>query len=169
MQFRVLLFLASIFIFFGCKNAKEEIKAEVESNTQIVPEDSNPLYQDLEGNAIALSDYKGKKVFLNYWATWCAPCIEEMPDLLLLKDHLEKENFIFLLASDQSVKKIRDFKSDRGFDFQFIKFNGAYVEQKIHALPVTLVFNEVGEQVARFDGATSWNTPEIIEQLKNIQ
>lgn len=169
MQFRVLIFLASVFIFFGCKNAKEENKANVESNTQVVPQDSTALYQDLEGNPIVLSDYKGKRVFLNYWVTWCAPCIEEMPDLLELKGNLEKENYIFLLASDQSIKKIQNFKSDRGFDFHFIKYNGTYEEQEIYALPVTLVFNEVGEQVARFDGATSWNTPEMIEQLKNIQ
>jgi len=92
-----------------------------------------------------------------------------MPDLLALQKVLKEENYIFLLASDQSTKKIKAFKDAKGFDFKFIKFNGSYPEHNISALPVTLIFNEVGEQVIRFDGMTAWNTPQMIEQLKNIQ
>ncbi len=169
MPFRALILLPCILIFFGCKNIGKELNQEEANKTEVVTKDPKSLYEDLDGNPIALSDYKGKRILLNYWATWCTPCIEEMPDLLALQEHLEKENYVFLLASDQSVKKIRDFRSERGFDFNFIKYNGAYAQQKIHALPVTLIFNEMGEQVERFDGGESWNTPEMIAQLKNIQ
>lgn len=166
MQLRNILFLVYIMVFFGCKEAKKEIRVETKPVETL--KTSKSLYEDLEGNAVALSNYKGKKVLLNYWATWCRPCIEEMPDLLKLQAVLEEENYVFLLASDQSVKKIQNFKTARGFDFKFIKYNGAYSEQKISALPVTIIYNEVGEQVARFDGGMSWNTPEIIKQLKSL-
>ena len=91
-----------------------------------------------------------------------------MPALLKLQGVLEQENYVFLFASDQTVKKISAFKEARGFDFKYIKYNGTYAEQKINALPVTLIYNEAGEQVLRFDGAMEWSTPELIDQLKNL-
>lgn len=168
MPFRHLLFIAASFAFFSCRETTTETKSISKQLPLVAEQTKKPLYEDLEGNAVALSNYKGKRILLNYWATWCRPCIEEMPDLLELQTSLEKENYVFLLASDQSVKKIQDFKTKRGFDFTFIKYNGTYPEQQISALPVTLIYNEAGEQVKRFDGGMSWNTPEMIEQLKNI-
>ena len=169
MELRALLFFTITMLFFSCKETAKE------SNSKHVPKDlvaqqiSKPIYEDLDGNPVALTDYKGKRLLLNYWATWCRPCIEEMPDLLALQTVLEKENYVFLFASDQSLKKIQDFKDARGFDLKFIKYNGTYPQQSISALPVTLIYNEASEQVKRFDGGMSWNTPEMIEQLKNIQ
>ncbi|TLP81439.1 TlpA family protein disulfide reductase [Maribacter sp. ACAM166] len=169
MQLRTLIFLAVSFTFFSCKEATKETNSASEPIQLEAEEATIPVYEDLEGNAVALSDYRGKRILLNYWATWCRPCIEEMPDLLKLQTVLEQENYVFLFASDQSVKKIQAFKTARGFDFKFIKYNGTYPEQQISALPVTLIYNEAGEQVSRFDGGMSWDTPEMIEQLKNIQ
>lgn len=142
--------------------------APPESNTVAVENVVTSSYEDLEGNAIEIEDYKGKRVLLNHWATWCRPCIEEMPDLLKLQDSLESENYVFLLASDESVKKIEKFKLNREFDFKFIKYNGTYAELDINALPVTFVYNEAGERVLRFDGAMEWSTTELIDQLKNL-
>ena len=65
---------------------------------------------------------------------------------------LEKDNYVFLFASDQSVEKINKFKEARGFQLDYIKFNGAYAEENVSALPATFIYNEVGEQVLRFDG-----------------
>lgn len=163
-----LIFLC-IVLFFGCKETpkKETIAAPIEKVAEKVktPEST---FEDLEGNPIELDDYKGKKVFLNYWATWCRPCIEEMPAMERLQAVLEKENYVFLYASDQAVTKIVKFKEARDFDFKYVKFNGALAEQEITALPVTLIFNEVGEQVERFDGGIVWDTPEMIQKLKEL-
>lgn len=169
MHIKILPFIVVMLFVLGCKGEKEKPKVSATSKTKEVVQVSKSEYEDLEGNAVSLSDYKGKRVLLNYWATWCRPCIEEMPDLLALQSSLAKENYVFLLASDQSIAKIQDFKAKRGFNFTFIKYNGAYADQQISALPVTLVYNEAGEQVKRFTGAMSWNTPQMIEQLKNIQ
>ena len=169
MQKRIVFFLVLSITFLGCKEAKEEQKIEAEPMAIEVGKASTSVYEDLEGNPVELADYRGKRILLNYWATWCRPCIEEMPDLLKLQDSLAQENYVFLFASDQSLKKISDFKEARGFDFKYIKYNGAYAQQKINALPVTLVYNEAGEQVSRFDGGMAWDSPEMIEKLRKIQ
>ena len=169
MRFRILFYILLGMAVFGCKEMPKEKLSESE-NPVIIAEQVivAASYTDLEGNPIELDDYKGKRVFLNYWATWCRPCIEEMPDLLKLQAMLIAENYVFLLASDESVEKIKKFKTTRSFDFKFIKYNGTYGEQQITALPVTFIYNEIGEQVFRFDGAMDWNTQELIEKLKNL-
>ncbi len=166
MVLKRILLIVCLALFFGCNETpkKEAQSAPVEA---VIPqvEVLESTFQDLEGNPIELSDYKGKKVFLNYWATWCRPCIEEMPAIERLQTVLEKENYIFLLASDQDVKKISKFKAARDFDFKYVKFNGNLGDQQITALPVTIIYNEVGEPVERFDGSEVWDTPEMIQKL----
>ena len=169
MQKPILLFLVLSILFLGCREVKEKQNVAPEAITVDKEKTSTSVYEDLAGTPVELVDYKGKRILLNYWATWCRPCIEEMPALLKLQGILEQENYVFLFASDQSLKKISDFKEARGFDFKYIKYNGVYAEQKISALPVTLIYNEAGEQVSRFDGGMTWDSPEMIEQLRKIQ
>ena len=162
--------LTVLFItLFSCKEAQKEKATPPESKPEPVEKLATSTYEDLAGTPIELADYKGKRVLVNYWATWCRPCIEEMPDLLELQEILATENYVFVLASDESTKKIENFKQKRGFDFNFIKYNGTYSELNIDALPVSFVYNEAGEEVLRFDGAMEWTTPELLEQLKNIK
>ncbi len=169
MKFKTHLLIWLVLVLFSCKEVPKEKQSAAETPALKVEEAAvTSSYSDLEGNPIALEDYKGKRVFINYWATWCRPCIEEMPDLLKLQAILVAENYVFLLASDESFEKIKKFKRARNFDFNFIKYNGTYGEQQINALPVTFVYNEAGEQVFRFDGAMDWNTQEVIEKLKNL-
>ena len=168
MQLRTVLFIFLGATLFSCKDVKEEKNKDPEPIELEAEKVSTSLYEDLDGKPVALADYKGKKILLNYWATWCRPCIEEMPALLNLQEILEEENYVFLFASDQSVKKISKFKKARGFDFKYIKYNGAYADQKISAIPVTFIYNEVGEQVSRFDGSMIWDSPEMIEKLRQL-
>ena len=143
---------------------KETSLAAISENNQ-----SQSTFVDLEGKPVELADYKGKRVLLNFWATWCRPCIEEMPDMEKAQTILEQENYVFLFASDQSVKKILAFKEARGFQLDFIKFNGVYAEENMSALPATFIYNEVGEQVLRFDGGLKWDSPEMIEKLRAVK
>jgi thiol-disulfide isomerase/thioredoxin len=168
MNVKTTLFAVLLLLCGSCKDAQKAKPMEPESNSVAMETAVSSTYEDLAGNSIELADYKGKRVLVNYWATWCRPCIEEMPDLLKLQDILTAENYVFLLASDESVKKIEKFKEARGFDFNFIKYNGGYAELDINALPVTFIYNEAGERVLRFDGAMEWSTPELIDQLKNL-
>lgn len=168
MGLKVSVFTAILSLLISCKNG---VKVEVTSakkvdNTEKITEAASQ-FEDLEGNPIAIADYKGKRVLLNYWATWCRPCIEEMPSMLRSQAILEKENYIFLLASDQTLEDIKAFKEKRGFDFKYIKYNGSWAEQQISSLPTTYIYNEEGEKVEKIVGGVTWDSPEVIKKLKD--
>lgn len=155
-------------VIVACKEEKTQ-KAAPESIETTTEKVVTSTYEDLEGNPVELSDYKGKRVVLNYWATWCRPCIEEMPDMEKAQAILADEDYVFLFASDQSIDTINKFKETRGFNLDYIKFNGVYAKINVSALPATFVYNAVGEQVLRFDGGLKWDSPEMIEKLKAVQ
>src|SRR5712692_11753495 len=66
---------------------------------------------DLQGKKQQLSDYRGKVVFLNFWATWCKPCKEEMPSMQVLWENLKKEDFMMLAVSMDRVTTTKDIPS----------------------------------------------------------
>ena len=168
---RVTFFLLAMILasMNGCKEPNKKSAATVTSNEPAEKEVvSTDGYEDLEGNPVALSDYKGKRVLLNFWATWCRPCIEEMPSLLKAQEILKKENYIFLLATDQSAKIINSFKARKGFEFTYLRYTGTFADQGISALPKTFIYNEEGDKVDEISGVIAWDSPEIIEKLKNI-
>jgi len=170
MRFLLFLITACFLLLMACKEAPKEA-AQTETKVLVVPEEKIPTstFVDLENNPVELSDFKGKRVLLNFWATWCRPCIEEMPSLSEAEAALKKDNYIFLLASDQSMDKIKAFKEKKGFDFYFLKFNGVLADFKVTALPATFIYNEEGNQVNRIDGATEWNSHEVIGKLKALK
>jgi len=168
---RVTFFLLAMILLSmnGCKDTSKKSAAIVSSNESTEKEIvSTKGYEDLEGNPVALSAYGGKKILLNFWATWCRPCIEEMPSLLKAQEVLEKEDYVFLLATNQSVKIINSFKERKGFEFTYLRYTGAFEDLGIHALPKTFIYNKNGDKVDEISGAIVWDSPEIIERLKSI-
>jgi len=172
MKVYLLMFTVFVFLFSGCKEDKKTNPTVITTTAkEVIAEEPEVTssFTDLEGNPVELTDYKGKRVLLNFWATWCKPCIEEMPSLLEAQDLLATENYIFLVASDQSMDKIKGFKEKKGFEFNWLKFNGTYSDLEIAALPATFIYNEAGEMVHRIDGATAWSSTEIMDLLKGIK
>jgi thiol-disulfide isomerase/thioredoxin len=124
-------------------------------------------YQDLQGQGLEIASFAGKKVFVNYWATWCAPCIREIPSIARAAAELEDENFLFVLASDESPETISNFIADRGFEGHFIKLNGFFGAHGIDAVPSSSLYDENGLLLQSWAGAFEWDSPEMLEQLRN--
>ena len=140
------IFLSCLFVF-GCSSTKSEIeKIELEQ---------------LDGTRINWTDYKNKVVFINFWATWCKPCIQEMPTIAKAKQQLEEQDVVFLFPSNESADLIRNFKEKRGFDFDFVQVQNMEA-LNIQALPTTYIFNQQGELVFSEAGFRDWSTPENI-------
>ncbi|MCJ7466121.1 MAG: hypothetical protein MUO53_05435 [Maribacter sp.] len=92
-----------------------------------------------------------------------------MPSLLRAQAILEQENYVFLLASEQSIDAIRDFKTKKDFDFKYLKLNGALAALQINALPTTFIYNTAGEKVETILGGVVWDSDAMIEKLKALQ
>jgi thiol-disulfide isomerase/thioredoxin len=155
------LFFIGLILIFSCKEPKN---IKVSKSFDVF----NDLV-DLEGNSFDTASVKGKKILINFWATWCAPCKNEMPSLQELKKLLKKENFLFLLISDESTAQILDFKKKTKYDFTFLKSTKTAASLGVYALPTTFIFNEEGEKVDEIIGAVEWNSEKMIQKLKNIK
>lgn len=124
-------------------------------------------YRSLDNRALDLQVFAGKKIFVNFWATWCAPCIEEIPSINRAAAMLEDENFVFLLASDEDIETISFFLEDRGFEGNFIKLNPYFGAYGISAVPSSILVDESGEIVKSWIGAFEWDSPEMIAEIRS--
>jgi thiol-disulfide isomerase/thioredoxin len=157
------LIFSVIILFLGCEESKK--KTNKRKNTL----ENISYLVDLEGYSYNTSKLKGKKVLINHWATWCGPCKKEMPDLLEAQEILAKENYVFLLVSDESQEKIVEFKNKMKYGFTYLKSTKLAASLGIYALPTTFIYNDKGEVVDKIIGSVKWNSPEMIAKLKNIK
>ena len=123
-------------------------------------------FEDLYENNLDLSVYKGKRIVINYWATWCGPCIKEMPSIKRAEEILEDYGYIFLLVSDETISKISKFKNDRNFEFNFLKSIESYETLGIYSMPTSYIFDENGKIIETIVGAIEWDSEEMINKLK---
>ncbi len=161
-----ILFVLGLFTITGCTSSTKEVE-EVSSdeNVELAKIDRIKLV-DLDGKPINLKELKGKRVFLNLWATWCKPCIAEMPDLSKASDILSKENYLFLAASDEDMDKIKKFISRYDYHFQFVKMENSVYDLDVVALPTSFIINAKGDIVYDEVGAKDWASDEVLADLR---
>lgn len=131
--------------------------------------------QSLSGEIFRLSDYRGKKVFLNFWASWCGPCKVEMPYMEnYYKKHKDLENVeiiaVNMTKSEINVKKVQGFVDFYGLTFPVILDSEGEVEKlyRVLSYPTTYLINEEGIIVNGFTGSVN-NDEKIKELIDNIK
>jgi peroxiredoxin len=126
----------------------------------------------VDGKTVHLSDYHGKWVFLNFWATWCPPCLQEMPEMEIFYQHFKAKNLVMLAVSvdKDDPSKIAAFIKNHNYTFEVFldqdgeslsKFGGS-------SIPATFIINPNGEIVSQASGPRNWNDPEIIDYFNNM-
>lgn len=126
---------------------------------------------DVNGDALSLEDFKGKAIFLNVWATWCPPCIAEMPGINKLYKDVKDQNVEFVMLSvDQDFGKAIDFTQDRDFEFDIYKLGGPMPSMYAsRAIPTTYVIDAEGNLVLTHKGMGDFDTKQFREFLASIQ
>ncbi len=127
----------------------------------------NIILTDLNQQAIDLEKYKGKTVFINFWATWCKPCIQEMPSIANAQNILRDKEIIFLLASNESVEQIEEFSKNHAYKFTYARIENSE-ELGIQALPTTFIFNPEGTLVFSEAGDRKWDDAVNINMILEI-
>lgn len=109
------------------------------------------LLKDTAGIKHQLSNYKGKWVLVNYWATWCPPCLEEVPDLVNLYDHRRKKDLMVLgvVFDYKSVKEVAAYVDDMLMSYPIVLGDDAVTAQigSAEVLPTTFIYSPQGELV----------------------
>ena len=149
------------------EKGKEKDKDEPVLSTPAKSELAKIKLTDLDNKQIDLNQHKGKTIFINFWATWCKPCLEEMPSIERAQEILKDKNIEFLFASDETTHQIEEFKTDHEY-----KFNYVIVENmgtlNIAGLPTTFIFNPTGKLVFSEMSYRRWDSKENIDLLLEI-
>lgn len=129
---------------------------------QAVPATS-AKFLDQNGNEVSFSDFKGKVILVNFWATWCAPCIREMPDLNNLERDLGGENFEVVLISENQdgIDSSLEFLKDNNISNlkTYIDDNRNVARTlKTRALPTSILIDAEGYELGRLIGPAEWNS-----------
>jgi len=119
---------------------------------------------------VSLDQFRGKPVVLNFWASWCAPCVEEMPSLVQLQKIMGNKVTILAVSEDADDKAYRQFVQDHNVDLLTVRdpkesANALYGTFKF---PETYIIDKDGVIRRKFIGATDWTSPEIVDYLNKL-
>ena len=167
----LIIFIYLITIKFSYAFEKPDLKNLVlEKNPKSY---ADVIFMDINQKNVNLVDFKGKLIILNFWATWCAPCKEEMPSLDNLQSNVELNNLkIFPINIGREDK----LKSEFFFKELAIQNLEIYLDAPItlakkfslRGVPTTIIFNKEGKEFARIMGSIDFSDKEFINWLKQI-
>ncbi len=137
--------IISLFILTGCKSSYGDFKL-----------------MDLDGNEMSLSDFNGKIVVLNFWATWCSPCRVEIPYFIEVYNKYKDKGVQFIGVSNEDASTLRSFAEDYNINYPILIDNAGVIEEwGIRAIPTTFILNKDGKVIFKNIGMMTR------EQLEN--
>jgi thiol-disulfide isomerase/thioredoxin len=158
------LFWAVYLAFFGPRE-----RGPLEGTGLDRPAEYDWALEDLSGQPVAFSDFKGKTVFLNIWATWCGPCVTEMPSIARLADNprLKGKNIQFVCVStDDDLDRVRRFVADKEWPMTILHARSLPPVFRTDGIPATFIIAPDGRIVAAQVGSSDWDDPKVVELLE---
>ena len=183
-----IVFIAGILVLLFNPNAKARVietlmqiglfqpdvpeKEELEDLNAVNNLQANNIYfKDIHNRVVNLNDEKGKVIFINFWATWCPPCIAEMPSLQKLYQQFYHNNkVLFLMVDvDNDERKAQAFMKKHGYTFPLFTIAGSIPDDYYSGtLPTTVIINTTGKVVYRHEGAADYSNPKIAGLITDL-
>lgn len=157
------------------QNLQPFVKGEVANFT--LHETPKPLpdisFVGGDGKIHKLSDFRGKALLLNFWATWCAPCVREMPSLDRLQTRLGGEDFLVLAIGQdrKGIEKIKAFLKQVGAPNLAAyndRSNKSARKFGVFGLPSTLLIDRKGREIGRLIGPAEWDSPDAVALIEAV-
>lgn len=127
---------------------------------------------DLQGHTVRLSDLRGQVVFINVWATWCPPCVEEMPTIQKLYDRLHARGLHVLAVSIDALGKqvVAPFMQTRQLSFPVLLDTQGMIERlyRTGGVPESFIVDKRGQLVEKVVGPRDWNHPNVIKMFERL-
>ena len=126
---------------------------------------------DLAGKAQNLDAYRGRVLLVNFWATWCPPCVHEMPSMQRLADRWRDKPFLIVAVNmGEDAKTVRAFAAKLKVDFPiWLDRDGAALKRwKVFAFPTSFVLDRSGKIRYALYGALDWETPETMAKIEAL-
>jgi len=162
------LLIASLLFFAGQASAFDQTLHPVEP-PEPAPDFALP---DVDGELHHMTDYLGRPVIVNFWATWCPPCREEMPSMNRAWQVIQDEDIAMLAINvGEDEDKVFTFTADYPVDFTLLlDESGEIVEQwGVLGLPTTLVVDPQGHIVYRAVGGRAWDDPVLLDKVRALK
>jgi peroxiredoxin len=145
--------------------------ADSGKNPPVIEKAADFSLKDLRGGAVSLSSMRGKVVLLNFWATWCPPCLSEMPSLNKLYLELRPRGFeVVAVSLDKSAENVGEYISKKGFKFLVLidERNTVSKRYKVFSTPTSFLIDRQGNIVERFYGEYDWQDREIKAKIEKL-
>ena len=127
---------------------------------------------DINDNEKIISSTENKILLLNFWATWCAPCIKEIPELIKLKEKFKKSVEVYFVSVDFNVKKTvpKFLKKNKLENLLIFNDEKLKISNKfgVKVMPTTVIINQSFEEIAQVKGYVNWLSPEYISFIEKL-
>lgn len=163
----------AIAFFLSCSNTSDKSDGDIsEQKTALSTGELKPTLPAFkivtaDGSIINMEDLKGKKVFLNVWATWCPPCKAELPSIEKLYQKVDKERAVFIMLSvDESFETAKKFAAAGKINLPVYAPGETLPEMfNTGSIPATFIFNEEGQMIKMINGMDDYDTEEYVQLL----
>ena len=134
------------------------------------PAQPNLVYTDGDGNEVRLSDYRGKVILVNFWATWCGPCVEEMPALDRLQAEMGGDQFdVVTVSLDRGIEPARDFLARMELENLPLIHDGTFSSPGLVnalGLPMSILYDPYGREIGRLPAPAEWDSEEAYALIR---
>lgn len=175
------LFFAFLFLLLVNPSAKALVieglmklglfQPDVSANAKQLTPPSEVNFMNEKGEMVSLSSLKGKVVFINFWATWCPPCLAELPSINELHKQLtDNKNIVFLMVdADNNLKKSSPFMAGHHYNLPVYRTVTAVPQEMMgNSIPTTVILNKQGQIAFHHEGAADYTNQKFASYLKNL-